>query len=173
MVRVYMESVGRRSSCSKWLGKFHEVALAMSCIVAAWICIFLTSQILPNFCKKCSFVCSFQHDIEYNKVSYFLQIFQVQRRASIWSSNFLVVSRCEIWSVAGCIEEWGEKEPEKLCKLFDTERCFWFSQYWKKEWTVPNFWDDLYPTTPSFYTVGFTSIAIDLLEEKLKNEHQL
>ena len=35
-----------------------EVALAMSCNVAAWICIFLTSRILPNFCKKSYFVCS-------------------------------------------------------------------------------------------------------------------
>ena len=65
----------------------------MNCNVAAWICIFLTSQILPNFCKKCSYVCSFRqpyvHNIEYNKVSYFLQNFQVGRGGSMWSSNFL------------------------------------------------------------------------------------
>ena len=33
-------------------------------------------------------------------------------------------------------------------------------------------WGDWYPTTPSFYTIGFTPIAIDLFEEK-KNEHML
>ena len=37
-----------------------QVALAMSCIMVAWICILLTSQFFPNFCKKCSSVCSFQ-----------------------------------------------------------------------------------------------------------------
>ncbi len=31
----------------------------------------------------------------------------------------------------------------------------------------------MYPTTPAFYIVGFTSIAIDLPEEKFKNEHML
>ena len=66
------EFVVWRSSCSKWLENFHEVALAIMYIVAPWICIFLTSQILPNFYKKCSFVCSFQqpyvHDIKYIRV---------------------------------------------------------------------------------------------------------
>ena len=45
----------------------------MSCIVTTWICMNLTSQILPNFSNKCSYVCSFQqpyvHDIEYIRVS--------------------------------------------------------------------------------------------------------
>ena len=48
---------------------FYEVALAISCIVAAWIFIFLTSQFLPKLSKKCSYVCSFRqpyvHDIKY------------------------------------------------------------------------------------------------------------
>ena len=58
--------------------KNHEVPLAM----ATWICIFLTSQILPNFYKKCSSVCNFRQPyvpyvcIEYNKVSQFLQFFK-------------------------------------------------------------------------------------------------
>ena len=34
-------------------------------------------------------------------------------------------------------------------------------------------WGDMYPTTPAFYIVGFTSIAIDLPEDKFKNEHML
>ena len=29
------------------------------------------------------------------------------------------------------------------------------------------------PTAPSIYTVGFTSIAIDLPEKNLKNEHMM
>ena len=48
---------------------FYEVALAISCIVAAWIFIFFTSQFLPKLSKKCSYVCSFRqpyvHDIKY------------------------------------------------------------------------------------------------------------
>ena len=36
---------------------------------------------------------------------------------------------------------------------------------WKGEWTVQKFGGDLYPTTLSLYTIGFTSIAIDLPEE--------
>ena len=94
IVHVYTDLVGRRSSCSKWFKKCHEVALAMSFIVAAWIYIFLTSQILLNLCKKCSYVWSFRqpyvYDIEYSKVSRFLQKNKVERRASMWSSNFLV-----------------------------------------------------------------------------------
>ena len=73
MVHMYSEFGGQGSSRSKWLEKILDVALAMSCIVAAWICIFLTSQILPNVYKECSFVCNFRqpyvHDIDYIKVS--------------------------------------------------------------------------------------------------------
>ena len=68
-----LKFIGWRSSHSKWLNLFLEIALAMSCNVAAWICMFLTLKILPNFCKKCSSICSFQqpdvHDIEYNRIS--------------------------------------------------------------------------------------------------------
>ena len=96
MIHVYSELVGRRSSCSKWLEIFLEVALAISYIMAAWICIFLTSRILPNFCKKCLYVCSFQqpyvHGIKYKRVSQFLKFFQVERGACMWSSNLLVES---------------------------------------------------------------------------------
>ena len=54
MVHMNADFVGQRSSRSKWLKKYHEVALAMNCIVATWIqCIFLNSQILPKLCKKC------------------------------------------------------------------------------------------------------------------------
>ena len=34
-----------------------------------------------------------------------------------------------------------------------------------------NFLSVLYCTTPSFYKVGFTSLAIDLPKENLKSEH--
>ena len=44
--------------------------------------------------KRCFYVCSLWqphlHDIKYNKVSKFLQFFQVERGASMWSLNFLV-----------------------------------------------------------------------------------
>ena len=94
LIHVYSEFVGRRSSCSKWLNFFLDVALAMSWTIAAWICIFVTSQILPNLCKKCSSIRNFRqpyvHDIEDNKVLWFLQFFQVKRGARMWSSNFLV-----------------------------------------------------------------------------------
>ena len=63
MVHVYLEFVGRRCSRSKWPEKILGIALAMSYIVAAWICIFLTSQILPNLYKKCFSVCSFWQPI--------------------------------------------------------------------------------------------------------------
>ena len=91
----------------------------------------------------------------------------------MWSS--LSWSRREIWSAVGCIEEWGKKKPEKPCKLFDTNRCIRCKKiYWEREWTVANFWGNLlYPTTPSLYVVGFTSIAINLLEGKFKIEHML
>ena len=73
MVHMYLEFFGWKSSYSMWHEKIHEVSLAMSRIVAAWICIFLISKILPNFYKKCSFVGNFQqpyvHDIKYNEVS--------------------------------------------------------------------------------------------------------
>ena len=38
---------------------------------------------------------------------------------------------------------------------------------------VLKIWGDLYPTTPSLYIVGFTSLAIDLPKDKLKNDHLL
>ena len=69
---MYLEFVSQRSNRSKWLRNFHEVALAMSCIVAAWIYVFLTSHIILNLCKKRYCVCSFQqsyvNDLEYNMV---------------------------------------------------------------------------------------------------------
>ena len=42
-----------------------------------------------------------------------------------------------------------------------------------KEWTVQEILGDVYPTTPSLYTVGFILIAINLPKEKFKNEHML
>ena len=94
MVHMYSEFVGRRSSRYEWLENFHEVSFAMSRTVVAWICIFITSQILPNLRKKCYYVCSFRqpcvHDIKYNKVWYVLQFSQLERGASMWTSKFLV-----------------------------------------------------------------------------------
>ena len=72
-MNILRSMLAKDLACSKWLKTFHEVAFAMSYIVAVWICIFLTSHILSNFGKKCSFVCSFWqpyvHNIEYHIVS--------------------------------------------------------------------------------------------------------
>ena len=78
--RHQKHQIGQRSSCSKLFEKILEVVLTMSCIAADWICIPLTSKFLLNFCKKCSFVCSFRqsyvHDIKYNKVCSFCNFFK-------------------------------------------------------------------------------------------------
>ena len=58
IVHVYSEFVGRRSSHSK---RLDFPPGSCTCYeLYCWICIFLTSQILPNFCKKCSYICTFR-----------------------------------------------------------------------------------------------------------------
>ena len=56
---VYLEIDGQSTRAQSGLKFSNEVALAMSCTVATWICIFLTSQILSNLSIKWYFVCSF------------------------------------------------------------------------------------------------------------------
>ena len=100
----------------------------MSCTVAAWSCMSLTSPILPYLCKKCSFVCSFPqpyvHDIEYNKVLKFLQFFQVERGESMWSSCFIVVVDVQFGVLLAVPRNEARNKPEKPCKLFGTDMCF-------------------------------------------------
>ena len=131
MVYVYSEFVDQRSSYSKWLKKIHEVTLAMSYIVASWICIFLTSQILPNLLEEMIFSCSFRqpyvHDIEYNRVLQFLQKNQVKRGASMWSSNFLVEVAMKCGVLLAIPRNEARKSPRKptscskLMGAFDTK----------------------------------------------------
>ena len=87
--------------------------------------------------------------------------------------KFLSWSCREIWSVAGRTKEWGKKNPRNptqetlICSVltcaFDARK-----NWWKREWIIQKFWGDLYPTTPSLYTIRFTYIAIDLPEENSK-----
>ena len=150
----------------------------MGCIVAAWICIFLTSQILPNLCKTCSFVCSFwqpyMHNMEYNIVSYFCNFFkwggELVRRAQI----FIVEVAMKFGVLLAILRHEAKKIPRNLASclvltcVFDTKKV-----YLKKRMDGSNFWGDMYPTKPSHYTTRFTSIAIDLPEEIKKNEYML
>ena len=95
--------------------------------MTAWICIFLTSQILPNLCKKCSFVFSFQqpyvHDIKYNNVLWFLQFFQVERGASMWSSNFLIEVAMKVGVLLAVLRNEVRKNP-KNCASCLVDRWF-------------------------------------------------
>ena len=173
-----LKFIGWRSSHSKWLNLFLEIALAMSCNVAAWICMFLTLKILPNFCKKCSSICNFQqpdvHDIEYSRISKFLQFFQVKRGASMWSPNFLIEVTVKFRVLLAIPRNKARKSlrnptscPILRC-AFDAKKSIE-----KENGRFRFFWGDLYPTTPSVYTIRFTFVHIDLPEEKFKNEHML
>ena len=98
-----------------------------------------------------------------------LQNFQVEGGVGMWSSNFLV----EVAVKFGVLLAVGRNEARKnpinptsclvLTCAFDAKK-----HYWKRDWTLSKFWGDLYPTTPSLYTVGFTPIAIDLPKRKIQ-----
>ena len=87
--------------------------------------------------------------------------------------EFLIWCRCEIWNVVGHTEEWDKKKHEKPCKLFGTNMCFWYiyKREREREWTIQKLWGDVFPTTPSLYTIGCTYIAINLPKKNSKNEH--
>ena len=168
MVHMYLEFVGRRTSRPKWIENFHEVALAMSYIVADWICIFLTSQILKNLCKKCSFVCDFRqpyvHDIDYIIILQFLRIFQVERRADMWSSNLLVGIAQNLGVQLADLRNEASKNPSELTSCLVSTSDF-DAKYKKieKDNGRFNFFEVICTLLdPPFHTIGFTSTTIDL-----------